>query len=98
MKRNLLIAAAILLVAIGAAAHIVFYKPPEECFVREMKAWSTENDLQDKVQGITQEDAKMAVSKAKFVLNETDLDDHRGDMDDIYIQIGTLFEYCGVED
>jgi len=96
MKRNLLIAIVILTLGVGTALYLFYYEAPEECFAREMRAWSIENELEDKAENVTQENAEMAVARAKFLLNETNIDDYSGDTKKIYVQIGTLFEYCNV--
>lgn len=88
-----------LIILIGSATYyFFFFETPEECFVREMKVWSDSKGISDMVKGITLEDAKMSVAKARAKTDEMNYDQIENEQTrEIYIRVKTLFEYCEVK-
>ena len=88
-KKPFIISVFIFVCGAGIAWYIAFYESPEECFVREMRKWGTENGLMEEMESITQDNAKMAVARAKNILKEYNAKDIKdSDSRKIFIQTG----------
>lgn len=87
---------ALALIILGLVYSLFVFQSPERCFVREMKKWGEEKNV--KIDSIIQADEKMAVARAKVVIDEYNLDDLSGqETRDVYMQVRTIFEYCKVK-
>src|SRR3989344_183081 len=97
-KKPFIISVFIFVCGAGIAWYIAFYESPEECFVIEMRKWGTENGLMEEMESITQDNAKMAVARAKNILKEYNAKDIKdSDSRKIFIQTGTIIDYCDVD-
>jgi flagellar basal body-associated protein FliL len=98
IKRKVFVPLIVIAFIILISLYIVFlHNYSEKCFVREMREWGEKENKTDKIAGVTQEDEKKAVAKAKTLVQELKYEKLNDDSKDIYLEVKINLEYCNVK-
>lgn len=86
----------VLVISVGFY-YINGYESPEDCFVKEMRKWAEKENATEQVPTLIGDDSKMAVARAKAIRNDYAIDEMSDENRPVYLQVGTIFEYCNVK-